>query len=230
MLTIIFPTRPGTHDVVLETPAGELARCTVHVPDTQAAEAPLVLVLHYGGEPSGFYGRPLLEMLATAPWRELGAVLIAPVAAGGDWSLPRNTELALDLLQAAQDHYATAPTKRVVLGYSMGAMGVWHLLSRVPNLVAAAVPLAGPPPPMLPPMLPPLVLRTPVHAINSRADRLFPAQETAAVIATLAAGGAPAQVTLLDGIDHHAFGAFAPSLAQLLPWLNSCWSAAEPPA
>lgn len=229
MLTIIFPTRPGTHDVVLETPAGELARCTVHVPDTQAAEAPLVLVLHYGGEPSGFYGRPLLEMLATGPWRELGAVLIAPVAAGGDWSLPRNTELALDLLQAAQDHYATAPTKRVVLGYSMGAMGVWHLLSRVPNLFAAAVPLAGPPPPMLPPMLPPLVLRTPVHAINSRADRLFPAQETAAVIATLAAGGAPAQVTLLDGIDHHAFGAFAPSLAQLLPWLNSCWSAAEPP-
>ncbi len=225
MLTIIFPTRPGTHDVVLETPAGELARCTVHVPDTQAAEAPLVLVLHYGGEPSGFYGRPLLEMLATGPWRELGAVLIAPVAAGGDWSLPRNTELALDLLQAAQDHYATAPTKRVVLGYSMGAMGVWHLLSRVPNLFAAAVPLAGPPPPMLPP----LVLRTPVHAINSRADRLFPAQETAAVIATLAAGGAPAQVTLLDGIDHHAFGAFAPSLAQLLPWLNSCWSAAEPP-
>ena len=226
MLTIIFPTRPGTHDVVLETPAGELARCTVHLPETPVAEAPLVLVLHYGGEPSGFYGRPLLEMLGTGAWRELGAVLVAPVAAGGDWSLPRNTELALDLLQAAQDHYATAPTKRVVLGYSMGAMGVWHLLSKVPNLFAAAVPLAGPPPPMLPP----LVLRTPVHAINSRADRLFPAQETAAVIVTLAAGGAPAQMTLLDGIDHHAFGAFAPSLAQLLPWLNSCWSAVEPPA
>ena len=83
MLKIIFPTRPGTHDVVLETSAGELARCTVHVPETPAAAAPLVLVLHYGGEPSGFYGRPLLEMLATGAWRELGAVLVAPVAAGG---------------------------------------------------------------------------------------------------------------------------------------------------
>ncbi|MSQ68874.1 MAG: hypothetical protein EXR83_11925 [Gammaproteobacteria bacterium] len=221
-MIITFPTQPGTHDVVLEAPAGAVARCTVHVPDLPAADAPLVLVLHYGGEPTGFYGRPLLEMLAAGPWRELGAVFVAPVAAGGDWSVPRNCELALNLLYAAQRHYQTADSKRVVLGYSMGAMGVWQLLAKVPDLFAAAVPLAGPPPPLLPT----LVLRTPVQALNSQADRLFPASATAAAIAALAAGGAPAQVRLLEGIDHHAFGAFAPSLAQLLPWLRGCWAPA----
>lgn len=207
-----LPELPGLHDRELELPSGRRVRCTLALPAGVPRAAPLVLCLHYGGEPSGYYGRPLLEHLLLPAWRALGAVMLAPVSVGGDWTTPENTTNALELVRLVEQAYACATSRRILAGYSLGAIGTWHLLSRAPGYFAAAVPMAGPPPPAEPGL-------TPVRALNSTADRLFPSAATVAALERLRERGADAACTLIEGVDHHDFGGFGAALASLLPWL-----------
>jgi predicted peptidase len=207
-----LPERPGLHDRELELPSGRCVRCTLAVPAGISRGAPLVLCLHYGGEPRGYYGRPLLEQLLLPAWRALGAVMLAPVSAGGDWTTPDNTSNALEVASFVEQAYACAANRRIVAGYSLGAIGAWHLLSHAPAHFAAAVPMAGPPPLAEPGV-------TPVRALNSTADRLFPSAATVAALEDLRERGADAACTLIQGVEHHDFGGFSAALASLLPWL-----------
>ena len=214
-MSATFPTAPGYHDLTCSLAPGDDARYTLKLPAGDLTGLPLVLVLHYGGEPTGFYGRPLLEMLVAAAWPELPAIYLAPVAQGGDWQVPRNRDLALRLLDETARAYGVADGQRLLVGYSMGAIGLWHLLTVAPASVAAAIAMAGPPPP------PDYVGRVPVHAINSDADRLFPIKATSEAVATLAAQGAPCEISVISGIDHFNVPGFKPALAALLPWLQA---------
>ena len=209
---LTWPTAAGLHDCNATLEHGEAARFTLALPASCTADTPLVLVLHYGGEPHGFYGRPLIEMLALPAWRSLDAVFIAPVASGGDWTTPRNRGFALDLLAAAEARYQTAASRRLLLGYSMGAIGTWHLLDAAPELFAGAVAMAGPAPTLQRP------LTTPVHAVNSSADQLFPVADTLAALEALQATGASVAWTVIDGVDHFAVPRFGEALASLAPW------------
>ena len=204
--------RPGLHDRELELPSGRRVRCTLALPAGISRGAPLVLCLHYGGEPRGYYGRPLLEHLLLPAWRALGAVMLAPVSAGGDWTTPDNTSNALEVASFVEQAYACAANRRIVAGYSLGAIGAWHLLSHAPAHFAAAVPMAGPPPLTEPGA-------TPGRALNSTADRLFPSAATVAALEDLRERGADAACTLIQGFEHHDFGGFSAALASLLPWL-----------
>ena len=210
---LTWPEAAGLHDCDLTLDNGEAARFTLSLPTARGADTPLVLVLHYGGEPHGFYGRPLIEMLALPAWRSLDAVFIAPVASGGDWTTPRNRAFALDLLAAAEQHYGTSPARRLLVGYSMGAIGTWHLLDHAPDCFAAAVPMAGPAPALAHP------LATPVHAVNSNADQLFPVTTTVHALEGLLATGAPVAWTVIEGVDHFAVPRFGEALANLAPWV-----------
>jgi len=212
-VTADLPTHPGLHDRELELSPGCRVRCTIALPPGVPRAAPLVLCLHYGGEPHGYYGRPLLEHLLLPAWRGLGAVMVAPVSVGGDWTTPDNTRNAFEAARIVEHAYATAPGMRVATGYSLGAIGTWHLLSRAPEHFAAAVPLAGPPPTTAPGL-------TSVRALNSTADRLFPATATAAALDRLREHGVDAACELVEGVDHHDFGGFQVALAALLPWLR----------
>ena len=214
-MSATFPTAPGYHDLTHAFAADDEARYTLKLPAGDLAAAPLVLVLHYGGEPTGFYGRPLLEILVAAAWPEFPAIYLAPVAQGGDWRMPRNRDFALRLLEEAASAYGTADGQRVLVGYSMGAIGVWQLLAAAPTSFAAAIPMAGPPPPA------DFTTQVPVHAINADADRLFPIASTSEGIAALAAAGAPVDVSVISGVDHYNVPGFKPALAALLPWLRS---------
>jgi len=213
-MSATFPTAPGYHDLTLTLASDDDARYTVKLPAGDLAAAPLVLVLHYGGEPTGFYGRPLLEMLVAAAWPELPAIYLAPVAQGGDWRVSRNRDFALRLLEETARACGTADARRLLVGYSMGAIGVWHFLAEAPASFAAAIAIAGPAPENY-------VGRVPVHAINSDADRLFPVTATSAAIAALAAQGAPCELSVVSGIDHFNVPGFTPALAALLPWLRT---------
>jgi len=208
-----LPELPGLHDRELELPSGRRVRCTLALPAGSPRAAPLVVCLHYGGEPRGFYGRPLLEHLLLPAWNPLGAVMLAPVTAGGDWTTAENTANVLELVGAVEQAYACASTRRIVAGYSLGAIGTWHLLSRAPGHFAVAVPIAGPPPVTEPGL-------TPVRALNSTADRLFPAAATVAAIARLRECGVDAACDLVEDVDHYDFAGFGAALAALVPWLS----------
>lgn len=205
-----WPSIPGVHDREFALADGAHVRGTLALPAQLASAAPLVLCLHYGGTPNGWYGRPLLETLVAPAWRALGAVMLAPVAAGGDWINPGDTACVLELLAAVAARYGCGP--RLVTGYSLGAIGTWHLIDRSPDEFVAAVPIAGPPPVAT-------GGTTPVRALHSTADRLFAADATLAAVQALAAGDRDAACVLVDGVDHYAFGGFADALSALVPWL-----------
>ncbi|HMM77344.1 MAG TPA: hypothetical protein PJ986_16685 [Gammaproteobacteria bacterium] len=209
-MTPDWPTLPGLHDREFELADGSRVRATLALPAALASAAPLVLCLHYGGTPEGWYGRPLLETLIAPAWRALDAVTIAPVARDGGWTNPGDTARALELLAAVAARYGCGP--RLITGYSLGAIGTWHLINRSPEEFVAAVPIAGPPP----------VASggaTPVRALHSTSDRVFAADATLAAVRALAARGRDAACVLVDGVDHYAFGGYADALSALVPWL-----------
>jgi predicted esterase len=209
-----WPDLPGIHDRDLRLASGASVRCSLALPPGTLVNAPLVLCLHYGGEPVGYYGRALLEHLLVPAWRALGAVFVAPVAVGGDWRTDTNTAQVLELLDAVGAHYGGPASRRIVTGYSLGAIGTWHLLAHAPTLFAAAVPIAGPPPVAV-------AGQTPVRALNSTADRLFDAAATASAVDALGSAGRDARCVLIEGIDHYSFVGFATAAAALVPWLSA---------
>ena len=134
--------------------------------------------------------------------------MLAPVARHGEWA--RDTSFVLELLAQTAAHYGCGP--RIVTGYSLGAIGSWHLLAHAPQEFVAGVPIAGPPPVAI-------AGNTPVRALNSTADQLFAADATVAAVKALAATGRDAACVLVDGVDHYDFGGYASALAALVPWL-----------
>ena len=213
-----WPDQPGVHDLRESDQAGAAGQVSVSLPVTATAGVPLVLVLHYGGEPQGFYGRALLEMLVGPAWAELGAVMIAPVAAGGDWTTARNRAFALAAMEAFEHHYHTNPAQRVLVGYSMGAIGVWHFLGESVAEFSAAIAIAGPAPEL------DLATTVPVTALNSGGDRLFPLASTASAVADLANRGLPIRLSTIEGVDHFNVAGFRAGLERLLPWVRECLS------
>lgn len=215
-----LPTAAGIHDRDIELPDGTRVRCSLVVPAGSGRDAPIVLCLHYGGEPTGYYGRALLQNLFEPAWRALGAVMVAPVAEVGDWRSPENGRRATGVLELVSNHYGCARSRQILTGYSLGAIGTWHLLADAPDLFAAAVPVAGPPPVSA-------SGATPLRALHSSADQLFPAAATHDFVEALRAAGRDAACTLVEGLDHYDVGAFGPALTALLPWLSGCRAGAR---
>ena len=133
---------PGFYELILP---GTDRRYTIVVPEgySPGDSVPLVLSLHYGGSVTPFYGRGLLENLIEPALRGLGAILVAPDSAAGDWSNPEAEQHVLQLLTHVMRVYNIDEQKTLVTGYSMGGRGTWYLASRNQDYFRAALPIAG---------------------------------------------------------------------------------------
>ena len=80
-----LPTIPGVHDILSTN--FNARRFTLSLPNRIDSKNgnPIVLILHYGGDPTPYYGRPLIETLYQPNWHELDAIMIAPESSGGSW-------------------------------------------------------------------------------------------------------------------------------------------------
>ncbi len=205
-----FPTTSGYHDITVPLPAGD-TRVTLYLPEL-TDEASLVIALHYGGQPVGHYGRGLLEQLIVPAWDGLNAVFVAPVAVGGDWRTPRNYSAVTELAAVMEAHYATC--RRILVGYSMGAIGCWHFLTNAFN-AHAVVPIAGQVPDTLD------VFTTPTYALHSHADQLFPSDAVEAKLQQLRAADRPVEYQILSGVTHFDIGGYTQALRGIHAWLKT---------
>jgi predicted peptidase len=187
------------------------------VPGAAAERRALVLVLHYAGTPTRFYGRPLLEHLVWPALAPLAPVLVAPESAGGAWHSEANEAFVMQLLMQASAAYAIDSARRVVCGYSMGAIGTWHFLMHYPEHFSAALPIAGFPNQEL-------ACPRPVHAFHSARDELFALAKLAAIVTSLAAAGADITLTTADVNGHYDVNGYAAALAQAVAWLRAVWA------
>lgn len=219
-----LPSEPGVHDVEIKLNDGSHGRFTLSLPaaydGSDKVKAPLVLVLHYAGQPTRFYGRPLVELFAPA-WQELGAIFLAPESRDGQWSSEANEAFVLNLLETMQSHYPVDAERVVVTGYSMGAIGSWHMIMSHPERFSAALPVAGM-------SNGPLECPVPVLSLATRSDEIFDFERLAAAVDNLKQQGCAVELREVAARGHYDIGGFAGALREAVPWLKSVWANSAP--
>jgi predicted peptidase len=213
-----FPASVGLHDIETRLADGRTVRYSVAVPATMPPDGrrPLVLVLHYAGTPTRFYGRPLLEYLFAPALAPLAAVCIAPESMRGQWHAEDNEAFVMALLDEAIAAYGIDPARVVVGGYSMGAIGTWHFIEHYPERFSAALPVAGYP-------SGDFDCPCPVHAFHSDADELFALAPLRQQVATLASRGRPITLTTAEVNGHYDVNGYRAALDVVPAWLAAVW-------
>ena len=208
---------PGIHDEVLPQTGGPTIHYAISVPKGYHGEpVPLILALHFGGDPQGA-GRAMLQILIQPALGELGAVIIAPDSLGGGWSTAVNEQGVKALLAAVEKSYAIDQKKVIVTGFSMGGQGTWYWADKYPERFSAAVPVSGTPTPSA------ATWRLPVFAVHSRDDQVQPIGPTEQRIGELKKRGINAQMVVLNGIEHFETYKFVGGLRQAVPWIQEIW-------
>lgn len=214
-----LPSTTGIHDLVFETSAGDSMRYSLYLPAKTPSDGTqvLALVLHYGGQASGFYGHPLLVQLIQPAWDALNAIMVAPVSLGGDWSAANNERATLELFAMIEQNYATNSSRRLITGYSMGGAGTWHIVEQHPGHFSAAVAISGFKP------IEAANCKTPIFTLLSRADSIFDSEQLSSLVERMVAAGCDAKADFIDDVDHFNMPAFAPLLTGTIPWLRKIW-------
>ena len=207
------------HDEVLPQQDGPSLHYAISVPrDYHREPVPLILALHFGGDPRGA-GHAMLQILIQPALGALGAVIVAPDSLGGGWSTAANERAVNELLAAVEKKYVIDSTRVIVTGFSMGGQGTWYWGDKYPNRFSAAIPLAGTPTPSA------TTWRIPVFAVHSRDDQVQPIGPTEQRIADLKKRGINAQIVVVTGIQHFETDRFVDGLRQAVPWVKDVWKA-----
>jgi predicted peptidase len=208
------PVAAGLHRLTLPRAGGPAIGYAISIPANYSASrpVPLILALHFGvggGDAAGA-GADVVQALIGPGLADLGAIIVAPDSAGGNWSTPENEQAVNALLDLVLARYAVDRKKIAVTGYSMGGTGSWYFAEKFPERFSAAIPISGAPPSS------PAGWRVPVLAIHSHDDQVAPFHPTEVRIAEL-------QLIALSGITHYEMGRFTDSLRQAVPWLREIW-------
>ncbi|MBT5031314.1 MAG: hypothetical protein HOM55_03360 [Proteobacteria bacterium] len=212
-------TEPGIFQMTL--PESE-RRYTLAIPDRYTGQepTPLIVSLHYGGQVTPFYGRGLLQSLIEPALRELGAIIVAPDSAAGNWANPTSEQHVLELLDYIEAHYNIDANRTLLTGYSMGAGGTWYIAPRHPERFKAALAMAGRPQADSTTF----DWKTPMYLISSTADEVVPLELSQITVEQLQSQGASVDLVVVEGITHYEIPRYAPHLTAAIPWIKRVWA------
>lgn len=129
----------------------------------------------------------------------------------------REIQLLHDLVVKLQGEERIDPSRRYIMGLSMGGMGTFEMIERYPELFAAAIPMCGGG----------AVSATRKYKrevalwiTHGDADNVVPVEWSRAVVKALQVQDRPPRYTEFAGVNHDAW---TPTVAmpELLPWLFS---------
>jgi predicted peptidase len=224
-LTELFKLVPGDYKQTWHTQDGRMISFSISVPAMYSDEqaTPLIVALHHGPDRmTQFFGNELLQGMIKPATEDLPAIIIAPDVINQSWQNFRCEECIMALLREVCETYNVDRQRVLLVGYSMGAEGVWHYAGRHPDFFTAAIPIAGHPPSDY--------LSTnwsvPMLVIHSRSDEVFPFKQVADAVNSLEArGNSPVQLYALEGISHYESGRFIEPLEQAVAWVQQVWKA-----
>lgn len=211
-------TAPGYHELTLPD-AGRRYTLVIPAGYTGQEAVPLVVSLHYGGGVTPFYGRGLLESLIEPALRELGAILVAPDSAAGDWANPLAQQHVLELMDHVEARYNIDSARTLLTGYSMGGRGTWYFAARHPDRFKAALPIAGQPQPDSASV----DWTIPLYVIHSAADQVLPLEPNRAIVEQLRAEGVDIDLIVVNDIGHYEIPRYRPHLEDAISWIRGVW-------
>ncbi|MDG2087497.1 MAG: prolyl oligopeptidase family serine peptidase [Arenicellaceae bacterium] len=212
-------TESGIFEMILP---GSERRYTLATPDgyTGQEPTPLIVSLHYGGEVTPFYGRGLLQSLIEPALRELGAIIVAPDSAAGNWANATSEQHVLELLDYIETQYNIDSNRTLLTGYSMGGFGTWYLAPRHPERFKAGLAMAGWP--QADSMT--FYWKTPMYLISSTDDEVVSLELTQVTVERLQSQGAPIDLVVVEDITHYEIPRYAPHLRAAIPWIQRAWA------
>ena len=194
-----YPSTPGLYHLTTQA-EGQTVSYTLRIPTGYDGPTalPVILCLHFGGHPSEFYGGRCLNLIPGPGFGSLTAMLVAPTTVQSGWATPTGEAAAFAALAAVEQHLRVDTRRRVVMGYSMGGRGTWHLAAKFRSHFVAAIPIAG-----MPRDIELDTLRDlPLYVIHSEADRRVPIEGAAKAVERLHAMRAPVEFARLPSGDH----------------------------
>jgi predicted peptidase len=136
----------------------------------------------------------------------------------GNLPLPKSpTEpaaLVLDLIETLCNEYRIDKDRIYLTGLSMGGYGTWDLISRRPELFAAAIPVCGGGDPAQAAQL----AKLPIWAFHGDADPLVPVERGRDMIAAIKKAGGQPKFTEYKGVSHDAWTQTYKN-SEVLDWL-----------
>ena len=216
-----YPSTPGMYNLTTQA-EGHTVYYTLRIPTGYDGHTalPVILCLHFGGQPSEFYGGRFLGLIPIPGFGSLSALLVAPTTAQSGWATPIGEAAAFAALAAVEQHLRVDTRRRVVMGYSMGGRGTWHLAAKFRQHFVAAIPMAGTPGEIELDTLRDL----PLYVIHSEADRRVPIEDAAKAVERLHAMRAPVEFARLPSGDHFEYRLVIAELrTKVCPWLETVW-------
>jgi predicted peptidase len=216
---VVQPAAPRFEQRTFKTPDGTSMRYGLSVPgDYDAARPrPLVLALHPGGS-GPYYGDGFMRSIFLPGLRELAPIMIAPDVPGRTWTEPRSEQAVMALVAAMIGEFAIDTRRVLVVGFSMGGAGTWHLSARHPNRFTAAIIMAGR---TQEPVA--TIARIPTYVIHSRNDEVVPFGQAEERVRALEKMGRPVAFDALAGVSHYAMGSYVDALARGGQWVSERW-------
>ena len=203
---------------------------------------PLILFLHGAGERGADNEKQLTHgsSLFTSPVNRgaFPAIVLAPQCAAGDYwaqvavdrsSYPvgldfqyekgptRSLKLVMELLDSYRGLPYVDSTRIYIMGLSMGGMGTFELLHRLPDVFAAAVPICGGGDPAT---VAAYAGKIPLWIFHGAVDQVVAPEHSLRMVNALFEAGARPGFTLYDRVNHNSWD-YAFAEPELLPWLFS---------
>jgi predicted peptidase len=184
------------------------------------ASTPLILALHFGGQPTSTYGKDFLDILVEPAFKSLPVFIVSPTIPGaGNWTSADNENTVMALVDSLTKQYNIDKDRILITGFSMGAMGTWYYAAKHRDYFSAAIPVAGLPDKYIASS----ASNIPIYVIHSRIDEVFSFEEMEQIVNDLKAKGREIEFNVVDYLSHYNTEGFVTPLSQSIPWIKKIW-------
>lgn len=165
---------------------------------------PLVLFLHGAGERGGDNAKQLKhgagEFASEANRQQYPCFVVAPQCPEGKFWTPFDP-LLCELLASLQKEFRVDSKRLYITGLSMGGFGTWQMITRSPELFAAAAPICGGGDEKLAEK----IVKLPIWVFHGDQDAVVKPEASRKMVAALEKAGGKPKYTEYPGVGHDSW-------------------------